>query len=235
MLAQENAVSKQVTAAGTMTIPPASWKQTPNRKYCRGPHSYLFDHIFKYDASVNGYIRVFIEYDVTFHVPQLQPESLTNTGPCVVTTDSTGKTETSASNNTKEDTFNRIKVSAQFANKILGFLSPLAPATSDFKKLKVFYSLVDKYMDSGDEAIAITRTPSNVYTIRNDTESTLKFFATQEDASQDVNEALEVAPHTILEDVNLIAKPYFVADLAKLAKQVLVDSDWLSDSSFTMF
>lgn len=235
MLAQQNAVSKQVTAAGTMTIPPASWKQTPNRKYCRGQQSYLFDHIFKYDASVNGYIRVFIEYDVTFHVPQLQPESMTNTGPCVITADSTGRTETSAANTKVEDTFNRIKVSAQFASKILGYLSPDAAASNDFKKLKIFYSLVDKFMDSGDEAISITRTPSNNYTLKNDTESTVKFFANQEDASQDTNQLLELTPHQILEDISLYDKPYFVADLANLAKQVLVDSDWLSDSSFTMF
>lgn len=74
LLAQRNAKQAPVRQGrGFIDIPPAAFKQTPSRRPCRGEKSWLFEFLYSIRTSSSGTITFFLEYDVTFRVPQLMP------------------------------------------------------------------------------------------------------------------------------------------------------------------
>nr|AQY59900.1 coat protein [Statovirus A4] len=79
MLAQQGARSCQVSSNGQITIPRNAFTKTPSKRPCRGQDSWIFELITKVEAQENAPIQVFIEYDVTFRVPQLSPETVSAT------------------------------------------------------------------------------------------------------------------------------------------------------------
>lgn len=75
LLGQKGAKQQAVRATrGSITIPASAFKQTPNRRPCRGNGSWLFEFLYKITTPSSGSITFFVDYDVTFRVPQLLPE-----------------------------------------------------------------------------------------------------------------------------------------------------------------
>jgi hypothetical protein len=78
IFAQQNSGKSRLAENSSFTIPASSWRRTPNRRMCSGTGSYLFDLRYAIATSENpSPITVWIEYDVTFHTPQIESTSPT--------------------------------------------------------------------------------------------------------------------------------------------------------------
>jgi hypothetical protein len=76
IFAQQNSGKSRLAENSSFSIPASSWRKTPNRRMCSGSGSYLFDLRYAIATSENpSPITVWIEYDVTFHTPQIEPTS----------------------------------------------------------------------------------------------------------------------------------------------------------------
>lgn len=86
MLQQQNSRYIPVkTKQTTMVIPRNAWLQQPTRRQCAGPSSYAFDVAAEVSGtSEEGHIQVFITYDITLYVPQIN-ESLTTIKSSLIT------------------------------------------------------------------------------------------------------------------------------------------------------
>lgn len=86
MLQQQNAKYIPVkTRQTTMVIPKTAWMQQPTRRQCAGPDSYAFDIATEVaGTSEEGHIQVFLNYDITLYVPQIN-ESLTTIKSSLIT------------------------------------------------------------------------------------------------------------------------------------------------------
>lgn len=70
MAAQQGATQSKIYENKPVTIPRSAWLQQPSRRPCRGSGSWLFEFLWNITASQAGTVDIFIEYDVTFRVPQ---------------------------------------------------------------------------------------------------------------------------------------------------------------------
>lgn len=74
IFAQQSSGKSRLCENSSFKIPSSSWNQTPTRRSCQGiDDSYLFD--LRYAIQTNETpqpISVWIEYDVTFHTPQIE-------------------------------------------------------------------------------------------------------------------------------------------------------------------
>jgi hypothetical protein len=81
IFAQQSSGKSRLCENSSFKIPSSSWNQTPTRRSCQGiDDSYLFD--LRYAIQTNETpqpISVWIEYDVTFHTPQIETLSSTPT------------------------------------------------------------------------------------------------------------------------------------------------------------
>jgi hypothetical protein len=81
IFAQQSSGKSRLCENSSFRIPSSSWNQTPTRRSCQGiDDSYLFD--LRYAVQTNETpqpISVWIEYDVTFHTPQIETLSSTPT------------------------------------------------------------------------------------------------------------------------------------------------------------
>jgi hypothetical protein len=81
IFAQQSSGKSRLCENSSFKIPSSSWNQTPTRRSCQGiDDSYLFD--LRYAIQTNETpqpISVWIEYDVTFHTPQIETFSATPT------------------------------------------------------------------------------------------------------------------------------------------------------------
>jgi hypothetical protein len=81
IFAQQSSGKSRLCENSNFIIPSSSWNQTPTRRSCQGAEdSYLFD--LRYAVQTNETpqpISVWIEYDVTFHTPQIETFSSTPT------------------------------------------------------------------------------------------------------------------------------------------------------------
>lgn len=77
--AQQNAARSKLANNGVLNIPASSWLAQPSRRQCSGENSYLLDFRYYIDnqGTVNpGKIAFFVEYDVSFHTPQINQEDV---------------------------------------------------------------------------------------------------------------------------------------------------------------
>jgi hypothetical protein len=75
IFAQQNSGKSRLAENSSFAIPASSWRRTPNRRMCSGNGSYLFDlryAISTSESTQSSPITVWIEYDVTFHTPQIE-------------------------------------------------------------------------------------------------------------------------------------------------------------------
>jgi hypothetical protein len=73
IFAQQNSGKSRLAENSSFSIPASSWRRTPNRRMCSGIGSYLFDLRYAIATSEDpSPITVWIEYDVTFHTPQIE-------------------------------------------------------------------------------------------------------------------------------------------------------------------
>jgi hypothetical protein len=70
MSQQQGARSETIYKSGQMEIPKQAWYGQPLRKQCRGPRSFIIEFIWNISTEAQGAIDFWIDYDVTFRVPQ---------------------------------------------------------------------------------------------------------------------------------------------------------------------
>lgn len=222
MSAQKNAKSVWVAKSGHIIIPKESWNRTPSRRYARGPESYLFDFILKYNASVRGSVRVFLEYDVTFHVPQLgvtiQP------GPLVMATGLGGMPEVSGSNVAARNRYKSARIAGEFAKRLSLTLSD--KANSALKALKVFFTSGEAAEDSGNYAMSF-KPEDQQMVVENNSESEIRVYDDLQDSQDPMAQVTSrVYPHTT-ETIPLSEFTTFVAELPGLTTNVHIPDEWV--------
>jgi hypothetical protein len=81
IFAQQSSGKSRLCENSSFKIPSSSWNQTPTRRSCQGiDDSYLFDLRYAVQTNESAQpISVWIEYDVTFHTPQIETFSSTPT------------------------------------------------------------------------------------------------------------------------------------------------------------
>lgn len=74
MLSQQGSRATNITSGGSIIIPKSAYTRTPSKRPCNGEGSWLFDLGVRIETTEQpNDIRFFIEYEVIFRTPQLNP------------------------------------------------------------------------------------------------------------------------------------------------------------------
>lgn len=187
LLGQKGAKQQAVRSTrGSITIPASAFKQTPNRRPCRGQRSWLFEFLYKIVTPSTGSITFFVEYDVTFRVPQLLPEQGVKPGFTKTTRNASASQSSQHAREIFEDGTN--KEEGIIFDETIGEEGGFRFKTD--KLVKILLNSVLSYANSGEDAIVALKsvlggsTPKRAGASPQDETIALTFSLTDEGGEQ---------------------------------------------------